>query len=142
MANKYKSSIDRAKIYVSELVNRKETFDLINSNFDKIWQIEKKYLLSPISSGLVFVNQHRAHFRILFDQFNDAFNNKPIPGQILLFPVKINIDSHKKITLSLCANPKSGVAESINNTSLIRLVRFRANASSISPPLSVVFRIV
>ena len=96
MANKYKSSINRAKIYINELASRKENFDLINSDFDRIWQIEKKYLLSPISSGLVFVNQHRAHFRILFDQFNDAFNNKPVSGQILLFPEKINIDSNKK----------------------------------------------
>jgi DNA mismatch repair protein MutL len=33
------------------------------------YQIHKKYIVSPIKSGMVIVDQQRAHQRVLYEQF-------------------------------------------------------------------------
>ena len=53
---------------------------------DHIWQIHSKYIVSQIKSGLVIIDQHVAHERILFEQALVAMNKEPMSSQSLLFP--------------------------------------------------------
>ncbi len=94
----YKSSVDRAKSYVNDLFNRNDK----SSNFildEKIWQLNKKYIAVQISADILIINQHRAHFKILYDQFLEAINGKTLGGQTLLFPEKIELNFDLKSTL-------------------------------------------
>ena len=94
----YKSSVDRAKSYVNDLLKRNDK----SSNFivdEKIWQLNKKYIAVQISADILIINQHRAHFRILYDQFLKAINGKSLVGQTLLFPEKIELNFILKSTL-------------------------------------------
>jgi len=59
----------------------------------KTFQIQKKYVLSSIKSGIVLIHQSLAHQRILYEEFLEAITVKEANSQQLLFPVKINFAS-------------------------------------------------
>ncbi|MFC1527860.1 DNA mismatch repair endonuclease MutL [Candidatus Neomarinimicrobiota bacterium] len=78
------AGLERAKNYVSKLVDTqvdKKVFDT-----DNFWQIHSKFILAQISSGLVIIDQHIAHERILFEEAIAAFSQNPMASQTLLFP--------------------------------------------------------
>ena len=79
--------IDRAKIYASNLVST----DSVNEDFniEKIWQVHRKYIISEINSGLVVIDQHVAHERVLYEECLLAFESKIMSSQTLLFPEEI-----------------------------------------------------
>jgi len=59
----------------------------------KTFQIQKKYLLSTIKSGVVLIHQSLAHQRILYEEFLTNITVKEASSQQLLFPVKISFSS-------------------------------------------------
>lgn len=59
----------------------------------KTFQIQKKYLLSSIKSGVVLINQSLAHQRILYEEFLENITVKEASSQQLLFPVSISFSS-------------------------------------------------
>ena len=56
----------------------------------KTFQIQKKYLLSSIKSGMVLIHQSLAHQRILYEDFLESITVKEAVSQQLLFPVSIS----------------------------------------------------
>lgn len=59
----------------------------------KTLQIQKKYVLSAIKSGIVMIHQSLAHERILYESFLESITVKEANSQQLLFPVKIGFSS-------------------------------------------------
>jgi DNA mismatch repair protein MutL len=55
----------------------------------KTYQIHKKYIVSPIKSGLVIIDQKRAHQRILYEQFLTSITVHHAASQQLLFPLML-----------------------------------------------------
>ncbi|HLP18605.1 MAG TPA: DNA mismatch repair endonuclease MutL [Bacteroidota bacterium] len=51
-----------------------------------IWQLHNKYILTQIRSGLMIVDQHVAHERILYERAQTRFQNAVPLSQQLLFP--------------------------------------------------------
>lgn len=76
--------LERAKTYVSQLADTQVDKKVIDT--DNFWQIHSKFILAQISSGLVIIDQHVAHERILFEEAIAAFNKNPMASQTLLFP--------------------------------------------------------
>ena len=94
----YKTSVNRAKSYINDLLKRNDkSSDVILD--EKIWQLNKKYIAVQISADILIINQHRAHFKILHDQFLEAINSKSLGGQTLLFPEKIELNFDLKSIL-------------------------------------------
>jgi len=56
-----------------------------------IGQIDQTYLLLDDGNGLVLVDQHAAHERVLFERFRESFAKKSLVGQPLLFPKQIRL---------------------------------------------------
>ena len=56
----------------------------------KTFQIQKKYLLSSIKSGMVLINQGLAHQRILYEEFLENITVNEAMSQQLLFPVHVS----------------------------------------------------
>ncbi|MCS6818787.1 MAG: DNA mismatch repair endonuclease MutL, partial [Chitinophagales bacterium] len=50
------------------------------------YQIHRKYILSPIKTGMVFIDQQAAHERILFERYLRLLQNNRSVGQRQLFP--------------------------------------------------------
>lgn len=59
----------------------------------QLWQLHNKYLVSAVNSGLIVIDQHAAHERILYERALKLFEkSKPTP-QKLLFPVMIELSA-------------------------------------------------
>ncbi|TRX04638.1 DNA mismatch repair endonuclease MutL [Flavobacterium gawalongense] len=55
----------------------------------KTYQIHKKYIVSSIKSGMVIVDQQRAHQRVLYEQFLVNMTVNQASSQQLLFPLNL-----------------------------------------------------
>ncbi|RXR18325.1 DNA mismatch repair endonuclease MutL [Flavobacterium amnicola] len=53
------------------------------------YQIHKKYIVSPIKSGMLIIDQQRAHQRILYEQFLKNITIQHASSQQLLFPLTL-----------------------------------------------------
>jgi DNA mismatch repair protein MutL len=67
------------------LFNEEEVEQTVNNAY----QIHKKYIVSPIKSGMVIVDQQRAHQRVLYEQFLTNMTVNQASSQQLLFPLDL-----------------------------------------------------
>ena len=56
-----------------------------------LWQILNTYILAETRDGILIIDQHSAHERILFQRLMDAFEDGGRDGQKLLFPLTIRL---------------------------------------------------
>lgn len=56
-----------------------------------VWQLHNRYILTQIKTGLIIVDQHVAHERILFELAMENFEKKSPSSQQLLFPEVIDL---------------------------------------------------
>ncbi|WP_397446803.1 DNA mismatch repair endonuclease MutL [Polaribacter sp. R77954] len=61
----------------------------------KTFQIQRKYVMSLIKSGVVLIHQSSAHQRILYEEFLESITVKEANSQQLLFPVKLSFSSQE-----------------------------------------------
>lgn len=54
------------------------------------FQLQNKYIISPIKSGLMVIHQHLAHQRILYEEFLRNITVKEAVSQQLLFPSELH----------------------------------------------------
>ncbi|MDA3930278.1 MAG: DNA mismatch repair endonuclease MutL [Prolixibacteraceae bacterium] len=54
---------------------------------------KNKYILTPVKSGLMVIDQRRAHQRILFEQFMITISNHESVSQQMLFPQTLEINT-------------------------------------------------
>ena len=78
----------------------------------RTYQIQKKYIVSPIKSGMVIINQKRAHERILYEEFLTSMTVNQASSQQLLFPLQLYYSSAE---IELIAELKS----SLENTGFV-----------------------
>jgi len=65
----------------------------IEKAVNKTYQIHKKYIVNPIKSGMVIVDQQRAHQRVLYEQFLTNMTVFQAASQQLLFPLNLYFSS-------------------------------------------------
>ncbi len=57
----------------------------------QVWQVMNTFIVSPLKTGLVFIDQHIAHERILYEKALSAMEKEPFPSQQLLFPSTFSV---------------------------------------------------
>jgi len=60
--------------------------DIIAEKSPSHYQYKGKYIITAVKSGLMIIDQHRAHVRILFDRYLSQQGEKTISSQRVLFP--------------------------------------------------------
>ena len=55
------------------------------------FQLQKKYIISPIKSGLMIIHQHLAHQRVLYEELLKNITVQEAVSQQLLFPLCFNL---------------------------------------------------
>ena len=58
----------------------------------KILQLKQKYILTPVKSGLMVIDQKRAHERILYEKFMLVLKSDSVASQQQLFPQTIELN--------------------------------------------------
>ncbi|MDO7171783.1 DNA mismatch repair endonuclease MutL [Mariniflexile sp. AS56] len=59
------------------------------------YQLHNKYIVSTIKSGMLVIDQHRAHQRILYEDFLKNLTIKEGVSQQLLFPLELHFSSQE-----------------------------------------------
>ena len=62
-------------------------------------QLKGRYILSPAKSGLMVIDQHRAHVRILFDRYIGGIHAGNLSSQAVLFPEVLHLGAAQSVTL-------------------------------------------
>lgn len=88
----------------------------------RTYQIHKKYIVSPIKSGMVIIDQQRAHQRVLYEQFLTNMTVNQASSQQLLFPLNLYFSSSEislisELQLSLVNT--GFVFEEVNDDSVV-----------------------
>tara|TARA_Y100000588_G_scaffold334368_1_gene373816 strand:- start:4329 stop:6074 length:1746 start_codon:yes stop_codon:yes gene_type:complete len=68
-----------------------EGFHELASVRQRLWQALDTYIIAETRDGLLIIDQHSAHERILFQRLMDAFETGGEEGQRLLFPLTIRL---------------------------------------------------
>ena len=92
--NKYDQNIKNAEIRLKNTENNNVVIDSNN-----IWQIHNKYIITEITSGLIIIDQHVAHERILYELSKKSLEGDGISSQKILFPKTIKFDPEEYIHL-------------------------------------------
>ena len=82
--------------HIPGLEGREETVEVS----EKFIQVKNKYIFCPVKSGIMIIDQKRAHERILYDKFIDALKTDTLVAQNSLFPRTIQLDQADLAILS------------------------------------------
>ena len=63
------------------------------------YQYKGQYIMTAVKSGLLVIDQHRAHVRVLFERFMKQLEKRNAPSQKVLFPEIIAFSSEEEATL-------------------------------------------
>jgi DNA mismatch repair protein MutL len=72
--------------YRAELFSFQKDFLFEGDSKSKFWQLHDSYIVAQTNAGLVIIDQHAAHERILYDNFK---NDDTFSTQSLLFPIQV-----------------------------------------------------
>ncbi len=97
--NNNSSSDDGTKIE-SRLVSFSEESEQNNNGEQKQpYQLHQRYIISPIRSGFMLIDQRAAHERILYEFYLNRFNQENSDNQQKIFPTTIQLSVNQSHTL-------------------------------------------
>jgi DNA mismatch repair protein MutL len=73
--------------------------DRLNEVQRRLFQIKNKYILCPVKSGLMMIDQKRAHERILFERYMENISRNRSAGQGNMFPVTVEMSPEDYLIL-------------------------------------------
>ena len=77
-----------------------EAEDLKNGMTPICMQYADKYIISPSENGLLIIDQHRAHVRVLYEEYIRKVENMNVVSQGIMFPETILLDESQRAALS------------------------------------------
>ncbi len=72
---------------------------LFISQTNPCFQYKNRYIITPLKSGLVIIDQNKAHIRILYEKYIGNINNRRSASQKLLFPEMLELTATEESAL-------------------------------------------
>lgn len=63
------------------------------------FQFQGRFILTSVRSGLMIVDQHRAHVRVLYNRYREQMKGQAVPSQGMLFPELIQLPTSDAVLL-------------------------------------------
>lgn len=63
------------------------------------FQLNNRFIVTPIKSGLMLIHQQRAHERILYEKYLQALDRHPMASQQLLFPKVVRLSGEDSVLM-------------------------------------------
>lgn len=79
------------------------------------YQFKGQYILASVKSGLMIVNQHRAHVRILYDRYMAQIEGQKGVSQGLLFPEILQLTQAESVMLESLQDDMAAVGFELTN---------------------------
>lgn len=73
--------------------------DVISDMSPVHYQYKGKYIMTAVKSGLMIIDQHRAHVRILFEKYLGILNSHQGASQKVLFPEVFQLSASEQVVL-------------------------------------------
>jgi DNA mismatch repair protein MutL len=73
-----------------QLVEPETENEILQLDVNNFFQLHCRYIVTPVKSGLMIIDQQLAHERILFERLMDTIENHRGASQQLLFPTVVN----------------------------------------------------
>lgn len=80
----------------------------------EVMQFKNRYILSPSKSGLMIVDQHRAHVRVLYDKYLESARQNKFSMQRIIFPEKVELSLSQSQLLSSLEETLAGIGFDIS----------------------------
>ncbi len=58
----------------------------------RFFQVKNRYIMCPVISGIMMIDQRRAHERILYEKYFASLGDGPRPAQVSLFPLEAEVN--------------------------------------------------
>jgi len=71
----------------------------ISESQRKFFQVKNKYIICPVKSGLMLIDQKRAHERVLFERFLESLISNNAISQTDMFPVTMELNPSDYLVL-------------------------------------------
>lgn len=82
-----------------EISNERSTSDqelkLAIEQKPKVFQLLRKFIVTTTRSGLLIIDQHRAHHRVLYEKFLTSITKRNMLSQQLIFPKEIDLSKQQ-----------------------------------------------
>ena len=85
------SQSDKAANFIEEIAHQ-NTITEFEETPKADTQFKNKYIISSLKSGMMIIDQHRAHVRILYENFLAEMESRKAPSQQVLFPEIFTFD--------------------------------------------------
>ena len=66
---------------------------------ENFYQFKGRYIVTSVKSGMMFIDQHRAHTRVLYEKFLANIEHRKVASQKLLFPETIELSTDRVTVL-------------------------------------------
>ena len=83
----------------------KDTFEKSTQHY----QYKGKYIMTAVKSGLMIIDQHRAHIRVLYDRYRKQMEGSNGQSQGLLFPEMLQLPPSEGIVLDAVPSGTEGL---------------------------------
>lgn len=106
-------------------------------------QLATKYIVTTSLDSLLIIDQHRAHVKILFEDYLDRVRKSDIVSQSIMFPEPLFLDESQEISLTGIINELRKLGFSIEKceNNYWRIISIPATLKNINPN-DVVLRII
>jgi DNA mismatch repair protein MutL len=71
---------------------KQQTMEISEQRADN-FQFKNRYIITSLKSGMLMIDQHRAHIRILFEQYINQIENRKALSQQILFPELLELSA-------------------------------------------------
>lgn len=105
-------------------------------------QVQNRYILTPAKSGVMVVEQHRAHLKVLYERYMQLWASGEFSGQNLLFPELLNLSGAQSVLLGDISGEMSAIGFDLaplgdNVWSINRVPSVLANSNPVDSILSI-----
>ncbi len=90
--------------------------DLNSNKTSSIFQLKGKYILTSIKSGLMLIDQHNAHFRIVYETIEKQLAKNKSYSQQILFPEEISLSPDRLIIFNQIKHDLCNAGFTFENT--------------------------
>ena len=73
------------------------------------FQLKGRFILTSVKSGLMLIDQHRAHVRVLFDRYMEQIRTRKGVSQGVLFPEVVELTPAETVVLDALADDLAAV---------------------------------
>ena len=99
------SKIEKHESFETEILNI-DADSILNTKLpiespkeNRVYQLFSKYIVCPLQTSMIIIDQNRAHQRILYEDFLSSMTTKKNLSQQLLFPLKIKLNAKQALEL-------------------------------------------